>query len=75
MASKPAVGTSIRKISEDSRLRPFLSSLFDPESYVTNVIAEGRSEECFENIVGYIEDINAEIKSYISMHKVLACYL
>ncbi len=61
---------TLKKINEDPRLRPFLSSLFDSETYTRNVIKEGRSEECFGNIVNCVEDINVEIKGYISQHKV-----
>jgi len=60
----------MRKISEDPRSRPFLSSLFDSQSYIRAVVKEGRSEETFSTIVSCIEDINVEIKSYISQHKV-----
>jgi hypothetical protein len=60
----------LRKIGDDSRLRPFLSSLFDSQTYIKSVIKDGQSEECFANITKYIEEINAEIKSYISQHKV-----
>lgn len=60
---------SLRKISEDPRSRPFLSSLFDSQSYIKTVIKEGRSEECFANIVSCIDEINEDIKGYISQHK------
>lgn len=59
----------LQKINEDPRLRPFLSSVFDAQSYTRNVIKEGRSEESFANIVTLIEDVNIEIKGYISQHK------
>ena len=51
-------------------MRPFLSPLFDPQAYIKTVIKDGKSEECFNNIVSCIEDINLEIKGYISQHKV-----
>jgi hypothetical protein len=60
----------LQKINEDNKLRPFLSSLFDAESYIKNVIIEGRSEESFSDIVNGIEEINVKIKEYISLHKV-----
>lgn len=60
----------MRKMSEDPRTRPFLSSLFDAQSYIRSVVKEGRSEETFASIVSCIEDINVEIKGYISLHKV-----
>jgi hypothetical protein len=60
----------MRKISEDPRSRPFLSSLFDSQNYISTVVNEGKSEETFASIVACIEDINVEIKSYISQHKV-----
>jgi hypothetical protein len=59
----------LQKINEDPRLRPFLSSVFDAQSYTRTVIKEGRSEESFANIVTLIEEINMEIKGYISQHK------
>lgn len=62
--------SSLRKVSEDPKLRPFLSSLFDSQNYVRTVIREGRSEESFTNIVDGVADINYEIKGYISQHKV-----
>ena len=61
--------STLRKISEDARSRPFLSSLFDSQTYIRNVIKEGRSEECFANIVSCIDEINEDIKGYISQHK------
>lgn len=62
--------SSLRKINDDARLRPFLSPLFDSQSYIKGVIKDGKSEECFTTIVKCVEDINVEIKSYISQHKV-----
>ena len=62
--------SSLRKVSEDPKLRPFLSSLFDSQNYVRTVIREGHSEESFTNIVDGVADINYEIKGYISQHKV-----
>eukprot|EP00428_Durinskia_dybowskii_P087223 CAMPEP_0170426086 /NCGR_PEP_ID=MMETSP0117_2-20130122/38462_1 /TAXON_ID=400756 /ORGANISM="Durinskia baltica, Strain CSIRO CS-38" /LENGTH=44 /DNA_ID= /DNA_START= /DNA_END= /DNA_ORIENTATION= len=32
---------SLRKINEDTGLRPFLSPLFDAQSYIKSVIKEG----------------------------------
>jgi hypothetical protein len=64
--------SSLRKINDDSRLRPFLSPLFDAQSYIRTVIKEGKSEECFSNIVRCVDDVNIEIKGYISQHKVSA---
>jgi hypothetical protein len=61
---------TLRKLSEDTRIRPFLSPLFDSQSYIKTVIKEGKSEECFNNIVSCIDEINVEIKGYISQHKV-----
>ena len=49
---------SLRKINEDTGLRPFLSPLFDAQSYIKSVIKEGKSEECFTNIVKCVDDIN-----------------
>jgi predicted nuclease with TOPRIM domain len=60
---------SVKKIGDDPRLRPFLNSHFDPQTYIKNVIKEGRSEECFKEIGTCIEEVNEEIKGYISQHK------
>jgi hypothetical protein len=60
---------SIRRINEDHRLRPFLSSVYDNQTYIKNIIKEGKSEECFHTIISCIDDINVEIKGYISQHK------
>ncbi|KAJ1395083.1 hypothetical protein B484DRAFT_407688 [Ochromonadaceae sp. CCMP2298] len=59
----------LQRMSEDVRLRPFLSQLFDSQAYIKTVIKEGKSEECFTNIVTCIDEINVEIKGYISQHK------
>ncbi len=61
--------SAIRKFSEDSRLRPFLSSHFDSQSYIKNVIKDGQSELCFRDINSGIDDVNEEIKGYISAHR------
>jgi hypothetical protein len=50
-------------------LRPFLSSLFDPQNYVRNIIRDGKSEECFTAINDSMEHINEEIHKYISQNK------
>ena len=63
------MANSIRKVSEDVKLRPFLSSHFDSQTYIKTVIKEGRSEECFNNVATCIEEVNEEIKGYISQNK------
>jgi len=63
------LSSSIRKVSEDHRLRPFLSQHFDTQSYIKAAIKDGRSEECFADISSCISDANDEIKSYISQNK------
>eukprot|EP01035_Chromulina_nebulosa_P018304 gene18304-23989_t len=60
---------TIRRFSEDVHLRPFLSSHFDSENYIKGVIKDGRSEECFQQISKGIDEVNKEIKSYISLHQ------
>ena len=40
----------IRKISEDSKLRGFLSAHFDVQSYLRNVVEQNKSEECSKDI-------------------------
>lgn len=59
----------IRKFSDESRLRPFLSSHFDAQSYIKTVLKDGRSEECFEEVSKYIDEVNEDIKEYISHNK------
>ena len=61
--------SSIRKVSEDGKLRPFLSSHFDSQAYIKSVIKDARSEECFSTISTCIDEVNVEIKGYISQHK------
>ena len=63
------MANSIRKVSEDPKLRPFLSSHFDSQTYIKTVIKEGRSEECFNTVTSCIEEVNEEIKGYISQNK------
>lgn len=75
MTASSSQQSSLCRISEDTKLRPFLSPLFDAQAYIKTVIKEGKSEECFFNIVGCIDEINVEIKGYISQHKVCSCAL
>jgi endonuclease III len=63
------MSNSVRKVSEDAKLRPFVSSHFDSQTYIKTVIKEGRSEECFNNVATCIEEVNEEIKGYISQNK------
>ncbi len=64
-----SINASIRRIGEDPLLRPFLSSLFDPQNYTKNIIRDGKSEECFTAINDSVEQINEEIHKYISQNK------
>jgi hypothetical protein len=48
----------IRRISEDSRFRPFLSTHFDAEAYIRSVIKEGRSEEVFADLEACIAEVS-----------------
>lgn len=61
--------SAIRRISEDSRFRPFLTTHFDAEGYIRGVIKDGRSEEVFADLETCITEVNEEIKGYISVHK------
>lgn len=67
--SSSSSSASLRKISEDAKLRPFLSPHFDPQQYIKSVMTEGTSEECFAGISRSIAEVNDEIKKYISQHK------
>lgn len=53
-----------RRASEDARFRAFLSSHFDAQAFVTNVIREGRSEECFAEITSNIIEVIANISYF-----------
>lgn len=68
-SSKRSGVSTIKRIGDDSRLRPFLSNHFNPQDFIKTVIREGRSEDIFKEIITYIEDVNEEIKSYITQHK------
>lgn len=57
---------ALRKLTDDLRLRPFLSSHFDRQIYIKNLINDGNSEECLADITECIEIANIEIKTYIS---------
>ena len=59
----------IRRVSEDAKLRPFLSAHFDVEAYLRSVVEKNKSEECFRDITVCIEEVNEEIKRYITQHK------
>lgn len=61
--------SAIRRISEDARFRPFLTSHFDAEGYIRSVIKDGKSEEVFADLETCIAEVNEEIKGYISVHK------
>ena len=57
----------IRRISEDSRFRPFLSTHFDAEAYIRSVIKEGRSEEVFADLEACIAEVCDVLQSSISV--------
>ena len=48
---------TIRKASEDGRLRPFLSSHFDAQSYITSIIHDNRTEEFYHELASCIQDV------------------
>ncbi len=50
--------SAIRRISEDSRFRPFLTSHFDSESYIKTVIKDGNSEIVFASLENCISEVN-----------------
>ena len=60
----------LRKIGEDPILRPFLSSLFDNETYINHIIQDKKSEECLNLIASSTELINEEIQRYITENQV-----
>ena len=60
---------SLRKIFEDVKYRPFLSSHFDVHNYIRNIIRDEKSEENFNEIIIGLEDVNEEIKRYIAQHR------
>jgi hypothetical protein len=60
----------LRKFSEDAKLRPFLSSHFNSQEFIKQVIREGNSEEMVNDIISTnIVEVNEEIQSYITQHK------
>ena len=59
----------MKRFSEDNRLKPFLNSHFDVQNYIKNVIKDGSSEDNYQSISECIDEVNSEIKSYISQHK------
>lgn len=61
--------SAFRRISEDARFRPFLTTHFDAEGFIRGVIKDGKSEEVFVDLEACIAEVNEEIKSYISAHK------
>lgn len=54
---------------DDPKSRPFLNAHFDVQEYIKDVITDGRSEETYNDITSCIEDVNDEIKNYITQHK------
>ncbi len=58
-----------RRVFDDPRLRPFLATRFDVQTYIRNILREGKAEDSCREISASIEDVNAEIKGYISEHK------
>lgn len=62
--------TALRRVSDDPLLRPFLSSLFDSQTYVKTIIRDGKSEECLVAISDCTGKVNEEIQRYIVQHKV-----
>ena len=66
---QPQQQSYIRRVSEDAKLRPFLSAHFDVEAYLRSVVEKNKSEECFRDITVCIEEVNEEIKRYITQHK------
>ena len=60
---------SVRRIHDDQRLRPFLSSHFDPASYLAGVIAKSESQKCYNEVTSCIDEVSVEIKDYITEHK------
>ena len=51
-------GGGLRRASEDHRYRAFLSSHFDAQGFVTNIIKEGNSEEYFTQIGACIKEVS-----------------
>lgn len=69
-SSTPSQQSALRRIGDDPFLRPFLSSLFDPQAYVRSIIKDGKSDECLTSITECTEKINDEIQKFISKNKV-----
>jgi len=58
-----------RRFNDDESLKQFQVSHFDVQNYIKDVIKEGRSEDNFNEIVKGIEEVNHEIKRYISQNR------
>lgn len=56
---------SLRRASEENRYRAFLSSHFDAQAYVTNIIKEGKSEEYFTQIGSCIKEVSFSSQCYL----------
>lgn len=54
---------------DDPKCRPFQNAHFDVQEYVKNVITDGNSEDTYNDITTFVEDVNDEIKNYITQHK------
>jgi hypothetical protein len=60
---------SVRKSTENPKLRPFLSSHFNQKAYLKTVVEKNESKDVQEEINEFVEEVNEEIKGYISTHK------
>jgi REP element-mobilizing transposase RayT len=54
-AAEPS--SSLRRISEDKHLRSFLSTHFNSNEYVADIIRQGKSEEISAEINKSMEDV------------------
>ena len=58
----------LKRISDDAKLRAFLSSHFDNQTFIKKIIKDGKTEEYLTDISSCIDEIKVEIKGYISKH-------
>ena len=63
-----SINQPLKRISEDAKLRPFLSSHFDKQTFIKKVIKDNKTEEYLTDITSCVDDIKVEIKGYISKH-------
>ena len=68
-AGSQGLSSHIRRVSEDAKMIPFLSTHFNSVEFVNDAIRSGKSEQLSGEIAKYIVDVNEEIQAYITKNK------